>query len=413
MTQSINDSTGQLNVPDSPQPICTGCDCLCHDLEVSDSHKLILPEACQRLNPEIGQTSQSFDSQTIDAAILELKSACYFNRRIAITGLESLSLEAQKSALTLAESIGAWVIPVTGKLNIDPWVASYVQQGAWQATWSEIRARSDGLLLWYTAPWDSHPRWIERFGPKDHRAHKLAIVEPNTDVTASRWILRLEPAHALHFLSDLRIALKDPINEPAESRLRRLVHLFRNSKWLSIVRSEDPHGLIDPVGVAESLTALISEQNNPEHRVVTTEIPIGLNAAGLKSVLSWRTGLNLPVYFSPEGPVHRPGEISLSDFELVLAFSDRPAQWLAQCSNATILRFWSKSVEQTSSKHGQSLHIPMAPPGLGKQVTVVRADGIAISIPALHPDSRPTAIDVLIHLVNHMSETRIVRSDQS
>lgn len=402
---------------DALVPICTACPCFCHDLHKDASNRLILPDACEHLGFNLGVDAQSASSADLAPLKNELLAAIRLNKQIAISGLESLPLEAQKLALTIAENAGAWVIPGSGSTGYDPWTSSFVQQGKWLATWSEIRARSDALLLWFLPVWQSHPRWIERFGPKVHHAHKLAVIAPETEVDHDSWIddqlIRLEPAQANHFLTDLRLALRDKMDqsgEPTDGRLRRLVHLFRNFKWLTVLHADLPDSIVDPTGLAESFTAMIAEQNSAEQRVVTADLTRSLNAPGLKSIVAWRAGTNLPAHFSPEGPVFRPDEITHADFELVLAFGPEPADWLHRCENAQV--FWFNSSHAGPPPGGEDrVHaLPVAHTGFDASGTVVRGDGVTIRVPATYASSRPSAHTILTELLQAIQGTSRIRS---
>lgn len=350
---------------------------------------LRVPSVCRsKLRDDTGRYALLSAGFSISDLAERLIKAWSLNQRIAVTGLEHLGFESQKVALQLAEMIGAWVLGTAHGTKADPWASCFSQLGSWLASWSEMRQRSDGLLLWYAPLWESHPRWLERFGPVDHHAHRLAVVEPACQSLPEGWIedqiIRLDPSQALNFLVDLRIVLNNPTSEPSNSELRRVVHHFRNSKWLTLVRSEDPPGFVDPFGIAEQMTSLVKQCNEGSHRVVFGEVPGSLNQAGLKSILSWRTGLNLPVHFSAEGPVYRPDELKTSEIELLLIFGDDIPNWVDHPVQADCIRFHSPLAQPLPAFMDKTVSVCVRPHSFSLTQTWIRDDGVAIQTPDTH-----------------------------
>ena len=380
MTSAANPS----NHATSPElaHLCLDCACFCHDLTYAANGVLIDSKSCkhaQNCGPGFTESSHQADFY-ITQAIQTLQEAIRLNRRIAFTGLEQLSLDSQKTALDLAENLHAWVLSGNGTTSVDPWAMAFAQKGGWYASWTEIRHRSDGLILWFAPLWSSHPRWLERFGPKSSLSNLLSIQSPDEVATDSGLTneqqIHIDPAHALTFLADLRMALKQPDRECTDSRIRRLQQMFQDSHWLTWVRSEDPEGLIDPLSTAESITEMIGQSNSPTRRVVMADVPHSLNPQGLKAVLSWRSGLNAPMWFSPEGPVYRPSEFSVENAEVVVAFGDRPQLRSGQTA------LWFSSGPATADSPDIT-QIPVSKLGFDDAGSIIRADGVALHVPAM------------------------------
>jgi len=385
--------TTKLTVLSSPSqawgPVCTGCGCFCHDLVFENGH-LLDDKNChlartwaesgrRRIYGEMPAGLNGIMAEPVKELLQKA-----FQRRdlIAFTGLEQLEFSTQDVALCLAAELKAWILPGDGSETSDPWALAFAQKGAWQASWSEIRLRSDALLHWFAPTWQTHPRWVERFGPRSHHAHRLAVVQPETDVGETGMIeeqlLHLDPAHALAFLADLRLALRQHDHEPSDSRIRRLVHLFHQSHWLAIVRGEDPAGVVDPLGVAESFLSMVGEANSAEHRVVVADLPSAVNTAGLKTLLSWRAGLATPLWFSPEGPVYRPGEMQLSDFDGHIHYGRRLPSQKSKGWALWLNPDFSSNPEPLSSN---IIEINVADEIDTDSAVMVRADGVVIRHP--------------------------------
>jgi hypothetical protein len=156
------------------------------------------------------------------------------------------------------------------------------------------------------------------------------------------------------------------------------VHLFRQSHWLAIVRGEDPAGIVDRQGVAESFLTMVAEANSAEHRVVVADLPNAINAAGLKTRLSWRAGLAAPLWFSPEGPVYRPDEMQLSDFDGHIHLGPRLPSLKSKSWT-----LWLNSGLSSDETHSASnlIEIPVADEIDNNSAVMVRADGVVIRNP--------------------------------
>jgi len=346
------DFSNMAELPVHPEAAstCTYCGCLCHDvrfdLENPDFHDCRRAEvAASWIQLEAkGRPKLILTDKDIDTTTDWLTDAVRFNRTIAFTGLEYASCEVQKAAIALAETVGAWVLresEINGSRS--PWAAELAQKGCIQASWSEIRQRSDSLLLWYAFLSDSHPRWIERFGPRSERAHRLAVVarhpgydrlsEDDVDrLRKAGWtpeqFIELDPAKACEFLRAVREALGKESIEPADSDVRKVVHLIRNARWLAIVRRSDPTKFADPLGTAEAFADLVAAANQEgRRRVVTTSMSSKINEAGLDAILSMKTGLTTPLRFTPAGPVQDLGEWSEQDVDLLVRFHDCLDRW--------------------------------------------------------------------------------------
>lgn len=381
--------------------LCLACSCFCHDLTYSETGQLDQSFGCKTAKKQLPRIVESPppDDLLFEKATNTLIEASRFHRQMAFTGLEHLSLQSQKAALDLAEKLHAWVLSGNGTTSVDPWAMAFAQKGGWYASWTEIRHRSDGLILWFAPLWQTHPRWLERFGPKSFPSNILAIQKPDQDSADSGLMdeqrILLDPAHILPFLSDLRMTLKHGHEEISDSRIRRLSQMFHQSHWLTWVRSEDPTGLIDPSATAETITEMIGQSNSPTRRVVMADVPNSLNAQGLKSVLSWRSGLSTPMWFSPEGPVYRPSEFSVGNAEVVIAFGDKPNLRPDQ----TALWFSSDPASELPSS---IIQIPVAKLGMDDFGTIVRADGVTLHVPATMGSHRIKTANFLSNLLSKM-----------
>ena len=358
--------------------VCTDCSCLCDDLKWSQMYGWLEQTKCHRLR------SNKFDFKTKISNyqdILEnintiITDSIKYNQRIAFTGLEHLSFESQKLAIEMARRIHAWIISDENGISAEPWDLTFSQLGGWYASWSEIRLRSDSLLLWYAPLWETHPRWVERFGPRSHHAHRLAVIEPEAKIDDNHWfeeqVVRVDTEHVLAFMTDLRMALKNQSDNHPDGNIRKLIHHFNHSHWLSIVKSEDPSVISDKLAYAHSLMKIVMESNRPDRRVVMTSISQARNSYGLSAIQSWRTGLHMPIWFSPEGPVFRPDEIKPDGFDLLISFGVNKPRLLAD------LVIWMNPRGHEIIHLDDFIEIPVSEVGVDLGGTFIRQDGVRI-----------------------------------
>lgn len=159
--------------------ICTGCSCLCDDIEFEDSKIL---NACERGFKHISQFKESrarncvggkevdVDS-AIEAAIEALKSA----KSPAIYGLDTSTVEAQKLAIKIAKKLNAY-IDDNSSFCLGEFVEAILRKEVPTATLENVREYAYVLVYWGTNPYHSLPRHMSKFtyyprGAKRSRGH--------------------------------------------------------------------------------------------------------------------------------------------------------------------------------------------------------------------------------------------------
>lgn len=349
--------------------------------------------------------TQDDSNDRIAMAASQLRDALHFGRSIALVGLEHTAWEVQKAAIALAEDLGAWVVREPEfQGGGSPWAASFAQKGCTAASWGEIRLRSDAVVLWYAPLWHTHPHWMERFGPASSRAHRLAVVSPDSSLASVGWIedqmIRVDPGQSNAFLRAVRASLKDDLQESPDASVRRFVHTVRNSHWLAIVRGDDPPGLADAFGVAESFADLVAEANSTgDRRVVSTHVPSEINAAGLDAVLSIRAGLSTPMRFTADGPARALGEWSADKADFVVSFYTG----LSEEDIPAGIRFVTVDAADRfgpDSNSGRTISIPVGTCGLGASGTLIRGDGVVVPVRNVRKASDPDLLTILHALRN-------------
>lgn len=144
--------------------ICTGCSCLCDDVEIRDSKVL---NACERGFRHISSRSKARNrvkgkevdvDKAIEAAVELLKSA----KNVAIYGLDTTTVEAQRVAVKIAEKLQGY-IDDNSSFCLGEFVEAILRKKVPSTTLEEVRDRAYVLVFWGTNVYHSLPRHMSKF----------------------------------------------------------------------------------------------------------------------------------------------------------------------------------------------------------------------------------------------------------
>lgn len=146
--------------------ICTGCSCLCEDIEILDSKVL---NACEKGYKHISgfrvpRTRNRVYGKEVDvdkaieSAIEILKSA----KSAVIYGLDTTTLEAQRIAVKIAEKLQSY-IDDNSSFCLGEFVEAILKKRIPSATLDEVRDYAYVLIYWGTNPYHSLPRHLSKF----------------------------------------------------------------------------------------------------------------------------------------------------------------------------------------------------------------------------------------------------------
>ncbi len=308
---------------DRPEPphgarltVCTACPMLCDDVAVGPAasegsasfggpasidgacdhgrqaiaavlrrHAGMASPDAERLLPEATIDGRAASrSEAIRAAVGLLAEA----RRVVVTGLADATLSAQRLAASLAERLGGGFDTGSrdGRLLTGPSIA---RAGEVTAQWEELRDRSDLVVLWFTDPVASHPRFVERVLSGDvagspRRILSVGPVRPALPEGVACEHLAAESAESVE------LARAIEAEDDACPRASRILNAIRSAKCTAIVTGSDDSIGLDRWAVARLVRRLA-------HRGAAFEIPLGPgilagggNAAGAAAVATWRHG---------------------------------------------------------------------------------------------------------------------------
>src|SRR3954468_18592620 len=174
---------------------CGGCGLVCDDITavVGDDGGLErLIRTCplgdarlaERVGPlpplaRVGGREAGLDDALDEAAAILARA-----RVPLVYGLGQTTCEAQRTAVALAEAIGA-VIDPAGPLLDGASGLAYQARGASTATLGDVRDRAEIVVVWRADPVTTHPRLLERLRPPGP-GRELVVVDERRTATAEQ-----------------------------------------------------------------------------------------------------------------------------------------------------------------------------------------------------------------------------------
>ena len=393
--------------------VCSFCGCLCDDIEVvTEGNKIVstknacivaeskfLNHAKDRAKPQIRKNGKLVEvsiEETIDKAAEILKCSNF----PLIYGLSSTETDAQRSAVELAEIIGA-TIDNTSSVCHGPTTLASQDCGVVKCTLGEIKNRADLVIFWGCNPSEAHIRHVTRYsitpkglytqgGKKSRTIVHVDVMETKTSKMADIF-LKVKPGQDYELLSALRAAIRgydvgDVAGVPSET-INRLVEKMKSCKFgviffgLGLTMSSGRHMNVD------AALRLVRDLNNYT-KFTINPMRGHYNVTGADEVMSWCTGYPYAVNFSRGYPVYNPGEFSAVDVlargecdaALILA-SDPVAHFPAQASRhltkiPTIVIDPKVSLTSLIAE----VVIPSATAGIECDGTAYRMDGIPLRL---------------------------------
>ncbi len=315
---------------------CTMCGCVCDDLKLTivDGRVVGVSPGCALAEPWlVGQSS--FDRPlcaiggqpvSIDEAVDYASAILAKSTSPLIYGLSSSSTPGQRSAVRLADSIGA-CIDTTASTCHAPSIVALQSVGESTCSLGEIRNRSDMVIYWGSNPSKSHPRHMERFVdspgldiPSGRAGRHVVVVDVKRSESAdlADTFIRVEPGKDLEVLWTLRGLMAGlPIEAAVVGGVSRetLIDLAGRMKQcrygavffgLGLTRHGIPHLNV------EALLRLVTDLNR-HTRFVVRRMRIPGDVAGADSVLCWQTGYPFSVSLNRTYPRYNPGEFTAND----------------------------------------------------------------------------------------------------
>ena len=332
----------------------------------------------------------------LDEALDEAAAILAGARVPLVYGLGQASCEAQRTAVALAEAIGA-VIDPAGPLLDGASGLAFQARGASTATLGDVRDRADVVVVWRADPVVTHPRLLERLRLPG-AGRELVVVDERRTATAEEadTFLELPADRDVEALWTLRALVRDKPVAPFEPPLDDLAARLRGARSVAIL--QHVHGTVEALG----LHALVRDLCQDTHAVAVTLRREG-NAAGAEDVLAWQTGYPSAVSFAGGRPRSSPGELSAAavlergDADAALVVGSDPLEHLPERAAERLRAIPVVSVDarDTTTAGAARVAFTTAAAGVHRPGVVHRLDGVPLPLRELLASSRPSEADVL------------------
>jgi len=180
---------------------CTGCSCLCDDIEIEADGGNVkqVRNACRRgagiyLNLNSSRSKPSVNGREVefDTALEKAQEIIAESENLAIYGLDTTTIEAQKLAIELAERKGAY-IDDNSTFCLGDFVKMILGEELPSSTLDEVRDNAYVVFYWGTDPYHSLSRHMSKFsyyprGKKRQRGYEedrfLVVIDVRKTHTA-------------------------------------------------------------------------------------------------------------------------------------------------------------------------------------------------------------------------------------
>lgn len=316
---------------------CTVCGCVCDDLRVAvDGERVVRTEGTCKLSdawflnqgtrqPPVAQIEGQ--AVPLDEAVSRAAELLRAAGSPLVYGLSRSSTEGQRSAIALAERLGA-TIDTTASLCHAPSVMAIQEVGEATCTLGEAMNRADLVLFWGVDPVESHPRHMERYSafrpgryvPRGRADRTLVVadVKPTATSALADIVLPIERGRDFEVLTILLSLVQGaPVRRDVDlgTPMALLEDLAERMKACSYGIVYFGLGL-SMTGVGqhniEALLLLVRELNR-HTRFAARRMRIPGDVTGADIVLAWLTGYPFSVNFARGFPRYNPGEFSAQD----------------------------------------------------------------------------------------------------
>jgi formylmethanofuran dehydrogenase subunit B len=393
-------------MPSHERATCGGCGLVCDDITalIADDGGLErLERTCplgddwfgERIAPTPPVARVDGREAELEAALDRAAAVLTDARSPLVYGLGRATCEAQRSAVALAERLGAAIDPAGPLLDGASGLA-FQARGASTATLGDVRNRADVVVVWRADPVTTHPRLFERLRLPDPSRPLIVVDERRTATAAAAdTFLELPAAGDVEALWTLRALVRDaPV--AAEPPLADLAARLRGFRSVAILHHVPGHL------AALGLHALVRDLCQGTHAVAVT-LRHESNAAGAEDVLAWQTGYPSAVSFAEGHPRANPGELSApallerGEADAALVIGSDPLEHLppAAAERLRAIPVVTLDAVETTTAGAAQVAFTTAAAGVHRAGVVHRLDGVPVPLRALLDSSRPSDEDVL------------------
>ncbi len=406
----------------SPEPMrvtCAACGLLCDDLTAvpGPDGRLRLEPACPlgeawfgaRIDPGVPVARVDGREAGVDEALDAAAAILAGARAPLVYGLGETSIEAQRAAVALADTLGAMIDPA-GPLLDGAAGRAFSARGASTAMLGDIRDRAEVVVLWRADPATTHPRLLERLRlPAEGRT--LVVVDAERTATAEQAdvFLALPEDRDVEALGVLRAVIREePFSgDPPVAGLEDLGARLRGCANGAVLHHVRHHV------AALALSALVRDLDTGTH-IVTAVLRHQGNAAGAEDVLAWQTGYPSAVSLATGHPEASPGEWSATailargDADAALVVGSDPLEHLPAAAADALRAIPVVTIDARATTTAEAARVAFttAAAGVHRPGVAHRLDGVPVPLHAVLESDRRGDDEVLAALAERLARTR-------
>ena len=406
---------------------CPHCGILCDDLTIEVNDSSLKPLNVDHPQCTRGFTQASFDSANPPSAKIAGKNvslAVAINKAVEILQSSSQPLvsgliadvQACREAVALTENIGGVIDHANGEF-IRANIAVLQRMGKVKTTLAEARNRADHIIIFGAEVLERFPRLLDRvlspkksLGTKNTTNKAITIIDSQAQQDASKSFnqaninyLHLDAPSLESIIQSLQSIIQSPDKELEDeseiSKILKGIYLkILDSQYTTIIWNT---GLLDTETAEQTVQAITLSIKTLMKEIRCVGLPLGGSKGEITAsqVVTWQTGVPLPIAFMSGTPVHDPvlydGSTMLENNEadsLVWLSTYSPDDVAPETDIPTIvIGHPNMQVSQQTA-----VFIPVGVPGIDSRGLACRTDSVAtLPLQKIRSNNLAVASDVL------------------
>jgi formylmethanofuran dehydrogenase subunit B len=398
--------------------VCTGCGCLCDDLQVEleDEHLVQLENACAKGAALIqssfnaGRRAKSTIRNrecSLKDAVEQAENLFFKAKNPLVFGLDNSTLEAQALAIELTQKIGG-TIDNASSFSYGPLIERILTKDLPTCSLSEIKDNADLLIYWGADPPNTHPRHLSKYTYYAYTDYNpagwfpkvtLSCVEVrHTELSSMcKPVFRLKPSRDKAFIKTIVGEAQDEVE-----MARNFTELAKKSRFCVVFCGL---GLVHALDSDFSPFARMVHMLSKSTRIAVIPMISETNMRGFCQLLHEKTGHANRVSFA--GSIASGSEFSLLEQfrkqppECVVIIDSDPLSALPPSAmrNLASTNIICLSPFVTPTTIAADVVIPTALPGVECGGSMLRMDGIEVALAELEKREYPTEEAILRQLL--------------
>jgi formylmethanofuran dehydrogenase subunit B len=406
---------------------CPHCGILCDDLTIEVNDSSLKPLNVDHPQCIRGFTQASFDSAnppsakiagknvSLDVAINKAVDILQSSSQPLVSGLIA-DVQACREAVALTEKIGGVIDHANGKF-IRANIAVLQRMGKVKTTLAEARNRADHIIIFGSEVLEKFPRLLDRvlspkksLGTKNTTNKAITIIDSQAQQDVSKSFdqaninyLHLDAPSLESIIQNLQSVIQSPGKEREDESevskiLKGIYQKILDSQYTTIIWNT---GLLDTETAEQTVQAITLSIKTLMKEIRCVGLPLGGSKGEITAsqVVTWQTGVPLPVAFMSGAPVHDPvlydGSTMLENNEadsLVWLSTYSPDDVAPDTDIPTIvIGHPNMQVSQQTA-----VFIPVGVPGIDSRGLACRTDSVAtLPLQKIRSNDLPIASDIL------------------